>query len=173
MTLFLGLLTLVLLLIGLALLWLARWGRERAGLPAGRVIYMDMGGRGRQRVALVSRRHGLSGRPDYLVENRNHVVPVEIKTGLAPPQPHEGHILQLAAYCLLAEETYGYRPTHGIIRYADRSFVVDYTPALEARLLKTLELMRADLLASDVARSHKQPSRCRGCGYRDICDQAL
>jgi len=167
----LGLSSLVLLVVGLVLLWLSRRSRKRSGLPDGRIIYVDMGGRPRE--ALVSFRYGLSGRPDYLVKNHDTIVPVEVKTSTAPPRPHEGHILQLAAYCLLVEETHGRRPTHGIIRYANRSFDVDYTPALEARLLKTLELMRADRSAGDVARSHKQPSRCRGCGYRDVCGQAL
>jgi CRISPR/Cas system-associated exonuclease Cas4 (RecB family) len=33
--------------------------------------------------------------------------------------------------------------------------------------------MRADLHARDVDRSHEDPRRCRGCGYRDQCDQRL
>jgi CRISPR-associated exonuclease Cas4 len=168
----LGHVALVLILVGFALLWLSRQGRRRMGLPGGRVIYEDMGN-GSHRNALISRQHGLSGRPDYLVKTRGGLVPVEVKTGRAPAQPHQGHVMQLAAYCLLVEETYGQRPSHGIIRYADRVFHVDYTPDLEARLLKTLELMRADLAATTVARSHTQPARCRRCGYRDVCGQAL
>lgn len=169
----LGHVALALLLLGLVLLWLVRRDRAHIGLPAGQVIYADTNNQGHPRDALVSYRYGLSGRPDYVVKTRAGLVPVEIKTGQAPPRPHEGHVLQLAAYCLLVEETYGQRPTHGLIRYADRLFRVDYTPDLRASLLQTLAWMRADLAATTVARSHSRPARCRRCGYRDVCGQAL
>ncbi len=169
----LGHVALVLLLLGLALLWLVRRDRASIGLPAGRVIYADTNNHGHPRDALASYRYGLSGRPDYVVKTREGLVPVEIKTSPAPPRPHEGHVLQLVAYCLLVEETYGRRPTHGLIRYADRTFRVDYTPELRAALLQTLARMRADLAATTVARNHTQPARCRHCGYRDVCGQAL
>lgn len=169
----LGHVALALLLLGLALRWWVRRDRAHIGLPAGRVIYADTNNHGHPRDALVSYHYGLSGRPDYVVKTREGLVPVEIKTGQAPPRPHEGHVLQLVAYCLLVEETTGQRPTHGLIRYADRAFRVDYTPELRAALLQTLTWMRADLVAATVARSHNQPARCRRCGYRQVCGQAL
>lgn len=169
----LGHVALILSLLGLALLWLVRRDRAYLGLPAGPVIYADTNNHGHPRDALVSYRYGLSGRPDYVVKTREGLVPVEIKTGQAPPRPHEGHMLQLAAYCLLLEESTGQRPPHGLIRYADRTFRVAYTPELRAALLQTLAWMRADLAATTVARSHNQPARCRRCGYRDVCGQAL
>ena len=65
------------------------------------------------------------------------------KSGPAPTQPYRSHTLQLAAYCLLIEETYRQRPKYGIVKYADRMFAVDYTEALETELLDVIARMRA------------------------------
>ncbi len=163
----------VLLALGLLLLNLSRRGRARSGLPQGRVIYTDTGGWGRLERPLFSRQFLLTGKPDYLVADGADVIPVEIKSRRAPTQPYPSHILQLAAYCLLVEECYGRRPAYGIVKYADRAFEVDYTPALEEELLATLENMRDDLAAGDAPRNHDEPRRCRACGYRQRCDQQL
>ena len=163
----------VLLALGLLLLNLSRRGRARSGLPQGRVIYTDTGGWGRLERPLFSRQFLLTGKPDYLVADGADVIPVEIKSRRAPTQPYPSHILQLAAYCLLVEECYGRRPAYGIVKYADRAFEVDYTPALEEELLATLENMRDDLAAGDAPRNHDEPRRCRACGYRQRCDQAI
>ena len=44
-------------------------------------------------------------------------IPVEVKTGRKPKAPFFSHVLQIGAYCLLSEETFGTKPTHGLIRY--------------------------------------------------------
>jgi CRISPR-associated exonuclease Cas4 len=50
---------------------------------------------------------------------------------------------------------------------------VDYTPGLRAELLKALEQIRRDLAARNVKRSHNEPGRCQGCGYRERCEERL
>ncbi len=155
--------------LGLGLLIRARVARRQTGLPAGRVIYGDTGAWDRCERPLFSNRYRLTGKPDYLVHVREGIVPVEVKSGAAPRQPYEAHLLQLAAYCLLVEEQEGRRPPYGILKYDDRAFAVDYAPALRARLLRTLEAIRRDLHARDVGRSHNDPARCQGCGYRERC----
>jgi len=169
------LLAAALLLAGLGawLLLRARSVRRGAGLPTGRVVYVDTGAWSRCERPLFSRQYGLTGRPDYLVEVRQAVVPVEVKSGAAPPQPYSGHVLQLAAYCLLVEEQEGRTPPYGIIKYNDHAFEVEYTPALRSDLVEVLVQMRRDLGAHDVERSHDDPARCRACGYRDRCGQGL
>ncbi len=163
----------LLALIGLMLLFLARRQRAKTGLPEGRVVYADTGAWGRLEQPLFSRARGLTGKPDYLVEDRGQRIPVEVKSGRAPRQPYDTHIYQLAAYCMLVEDTYGVRPRHGLIRYADRTFAVDYTGELEAEVTAILNAMRADTEAKELRRSHEAPERCRGCGYRPVCDQSL
>ncbi|MCX7682643.1 MAG: CRISPR-associated protein Cas4 [Anaerolineae bacterium] len=163
----------LLVVLAIALLVLARRARRRSGLPQGRVIYTDTRGWRRPEKPLFSRTFLLAGRPDYLVADGDIIIPVEVKSGRAPAQPYRSHLLQLAAYCLLVEETYAKRPPYGIITYADQAFEVDYTPELESALLNTLEHMRSDLGRDNIPRSHNHPARCQACGFHDRCDQSL
>jgi CRISPR-associated exonuclease Cas4 len=169
------LLLVALVLGGLGVWLLIRAGRLRrkTALPVGRVTYADTGAWDRCERPLFSSQQRLPGKPDYLVRTREGVVPVEVKSGMAPDQPYPAHVLQLAAYCLLVEEQEGRAPPHGIVKYDNRSFEMDYTPALRAELLTTLDAMRHDLRARDVDRSHDEPGRCQGCGYRERCEQRL
>jgi len=171
-----GWLLLVALVLGGLGVWLlrrAQAARRETGLPRGRVIYVDTGAWERCERPLFSNRQRLTGRPDYLVRSPRGLIPVEIKSGRAPQQPYPAHVLQLAAYCLLVEEQEGRAPLHGILKYEDRAFEIDYTPALRAELLHVLDDMRQDLAARSVDRSHDEAGRCQGCGYRDQCDQRL
>lgn len=165
-------LILTLTILGLGLLWLARRRRMASGLPSGRLIYLDAGQLGRVDDVLYDAQLDLAGKPDFIVSSAAGTVPVEVKSGRAPLQPHESHVVQLAAYCHLAQARYGRRPDYGVLKYADRAFAVDYTPALEARLLEVLgQLRRAQ--HQQPGRSHNAAARCRACGYRAVCDQRL
>ncbi len=159
--------------LGLWLLLRATAGRAQAGLPVGRVTYVDTGAWNRCERPLFSSRYRLTGRPDYLVQSRAGVIPVEVKSGAAPDQPYGAHVLQLAAYCLLVEEQEGRAPAYGLLKYDDRAFEVDYTAALRAQLLHSIAAIRSDLSAPDVPRSHDHAARCGGCGYQGQCDQRL
>ena len=161
------------LTIGLLVLWSARRRRTGIGLPEGNVVYADTGLWRKTPSPLLSRRFGLAGEPDYVVSHRSGVVPVEIKSGTAPDQPYSSHVVQLAAYCLLVEEEYGFRPPHGFVKYDDAAFEVDYTRGLEEELLATMDLMRQDAAAGRSRRGHNGANRCRACGYRADCDQRL
>lgn len=168
----------LLLCAGLALVWLARRSRRAAGLPAGAVIYSDTGAEKAVSTPLISRRYGLIGKPDYLIEARQGatrtMIPVEVKSRSRPGAPPSGHILQLATYCLIIEDIYGAAPSHGILRYADGSHTVAYTPDLRRSVLDAAERIRSARTAPDVPRSHQDAGRCAHCGYRQGCgSQAL
>ncbi len=168
-------LALILFLLALYLFWQARRQRRAAGLPGGRIIYIDTHAQGvRPEKPLIDPRLGLVGKPDYLIEQNGIIIPVEIKTGRTPSEsPYDSHIYQLAAYCLLVERVYGRRPPYGILFYLSRSYAIDYTPALESALLDLLADMRRDDVRTDVPCSHNEPARCLKCGFRSICDQKL
>ncbi len=159
------------------LLWAGRGLRAAAGLPAGDLLYSDTGLHETLEAPLVSRRHGLVGRPDYLVHQTRRgakaIVPVEVKSGRTPTQPHPGHALQLGAYCLLVEEVYGVTPSHGLLRYADGTRPVPFTPELRRAVLQAAAEIRRARSAADVPRQHNAPERCARCGYRSACTQAL
>lgn len=161
----------LLLLAILALGWAARL-RSRTGLPWAPVSYQDTGAHAPEKT-LVSRRLGLAGRPDYLIETRGHTIPVEVKPGRLAPAPYDSDLMQLAAYCLLVEETSGEPPPYGLLRYAERTFRLDYTPRVRDELLALLDEMRGQLGQPDCPRSHDEARRCRACGFYEQCDEAL
>lgn len=163
----------IFLAVAVLLLLVAQRRRQASGLPAGRVVYSDTRGWRRVEAPLFDPLTNLTGRPDYLVEQKGQIIPVEVKSSQAPAQPYESHIYQLAAYCRLVEVVYGRRPSYGLLHYADRTFEVDYTPQLEAHLLDLLEEMRQCTTSEEASRSHDSAPRCQACGYRSICDQKL
>ncbi len=164
---------LTLIIFALLLFWQSSCQRREAGLPGGRVVYTDTRAWGVVEKPLFSNELGLTGKPDYLVEQNGKLIPVEVKTGRVPNAPYDSHIFQLAAYCLLVEKTYRKRPPYGIIHYSNRDFAVDYTSQLESALLDQLAEMRRDELRKNVPRSHEDAARCRRCGFKKVCDQSL
>lgn len=166
-------LILLLFLLALVFFWQSNRQQKAAGLPGGRVIYTDTDGWGKVEKPLYYHTLGLTGKPDYLIEKKGHIIPVEVKSGRAPEAPYDAHIFQLASYCLLVEKTYNKRPPYGIIHYENRDFAVDYTRELESALVELLANMRGDDTRRNVPRSHGQASRCNRCGYRNVCDEKL
>ena len=166
-------LALVIFLLAVLFFWQSDRQRKAAGLPGGRVIYTDTRAGGTLEKPLFHQALGLTGKPDYLIQQNGQIIPVEVKSGRAPDAPYDSHIYQLASYCLLVEKTYGKRPPYGIIHYNNRDFAVDYTQELESKLLDILAEMKRDEHKGEVARSHEQASRCVRCGFRKVCDQRL
>ena len=168
-----ALLVLGIVLLGLAL-WLAlraRRGQQRSGLPQGRLVYADTGRWSAVARPYFSQRYRLTGKPDYLVDSDDGLVPVEVKHTTAPVggQAYASHIMQLAAYCLLVEETHGEAPPYGLIHYNDATVQIDYTQTLRNNLLELLDDLRASRGMAEVGRSHRDAARCRACGVRHAC----
>ncbi|MEE8198422.1 MAG: PD-(D/E)XK nuclease family protein [Thermoplasmata archaeon] len=130
----------------------------------------DLGG---DAPVLESRTHGLTGRPDLIVRNEGHLIPVEVKTGRVPRGPLFSHILQVAAYCLLVEETYGSRPPYGLLRYGETVHEIDYTEELEDLLLAKLDEMRAVAASGEAHRNHRRRGKCLNCSRRHACNERL
>jgi CRISPR/Cas system-associated exonuclease Cas4 (RecB family) len=132
--------------------------RHRAlGLPLGEPITSDI--------------YPLTGKPSYVVRLTNNLLlPIDIKPiaqNTMNPAPH--HVLQLATYCLILEEYAEQPPTHGILRYLDREFTVEYTPALRKKVIRLLKEM--DLCSADQppALQKQKAAKCRACIYQPIC----
>lgn len=166
-------LALLLLGAGAVLLALA-WRQWRAsGLPVARIVATDMRGWRRPEKPYYSAAWGLAGRPDYVLSHRGTLIPVEVKGGRTPREPYEGHVLQLGAYCLLLEEAEGRAPPYGLLRYPEATFRIPFDERLRRRVAEVLAEMRAAEARGGIARGHWEPSRCRACGYWDVCDQRL
>lgn len=169
------LLTASVALLGLAALLMrrVRRGQQQSGLPQGRLVYADTGRWSEVARPYFSARYRLTGKPDYLVDTEDGLVPVEVKRTAAPAggRAYESHVMQLAAYCLLVEEAHGQPPPHGLIHYANATVQIEYGEDLRQRLLATLEEMRLARRRPDVRRSHDEPARCQACGVRHACGQ--
>jgi CRISPR-associated exonuclease Cas4 len=166
---------LILLVAGCLMLVRSATLRRQTGLPEGRLVYADTHGQDWRATTkpLYSARYNLTGKPDFVVETPAGLIPVEVKSGQAPRVPYLGHLLQLAAYCLLIEETTGQVPPHGLLNYADALYEVDFTDELRSELLDTMIGLRQARAARNVARSHNQPAKCLACGFRKDCNEAL
>ena len=104
--------------------------RHRAlGLPPGDLVYEDADGQGE---TLSSSEYPLVGKPDYIVQLPDgRPVPIELKLSVENvTEPYPNHVVQMGAYCLILEDYFEHLPAHGILRYADCDFTVEYTPAL-------------------------------------------
>jgi CRISPR-associated exonuclease Cas4 len=153
----------------------ARLAKGHAGLPKGRVIYSDTGRESQPSKTLVSRAYGLKGRPDYLIQVTEGIVPVEIKSSACPAngRPYDSHAMQLAGYCLLCEDAMSAHVPYGVIRYHDREVHVEYTPELRTRLLSLLDEIKRARATPIMHRNHSQARRCAGCGFREACVESL
>lgn len=158
------------LLLGLALLAFLLWLflRSRATVLPGEVVYRD----GPDARTLVSRRHRLAGRPDYVTREKGVLVPVEVKSrGLGPNgRPYDSERAQLLAYCLLAEEEFGGTVSHGVLEYRGWRVPVPFGERERREIVALLAEMEA---TREAHRSHGQAARCRRCGFRTRCGEAL
>jgi CRISPR-associated exonuclease Cas4 len=143
--------------------------RARAQRRSGRLLESDLP---RQPAGVLrSPRFRISGRPDELralPDGRR--VPVEIKSRSSPRSgPPVSHQVQVAAYCLLIEETTGQSPPFGVLRYGDgMEFRIPWTPELRRRLLD----LRAEMTTPYDGRARPSPARCARCAWRLSCDRA-
>jgi len=156
----------------LMLLLIHRRQRARGGLPRGELVYSDAAAQ--DVPVLISERYGLKGKPDALVRiPSGEIIPVERKKSRAPKRPYEGDLIQATAYCALVEENYGRTPPFMRIQHADGCFDEPYTAERKQWVLRTCEQVRQARRRGTANRSHTMPAKCRGCGQRPNCDQAL
>jgi CRISPR-associated exonuclease Cas4 len=122
---------------------------------------------------LVSKSHGISGRPDFILQQGGADIPVEVKTGRVPRGPLFSHIVQVAAYCLILEDLNGKPVTHGLLRYGTVEHEVEFTPDLKKLVLEKAADIRKARTAGGAHRNHNRPSKCRGCSRRNVCPEKL
>ena len=154
-----------LLLVG----WLSRRARsDRAGLGLRNEVIVAADDSSNPTPTLYSTRYRLVGRPDQLVRAGRILIPVEHKPRARRLQ--DSHILQVAAQCLLVEDVYGIRPTHGLVIVGGgQPERVDFTPDLERRVLATMADMRSYLREGVEPGPQWIAPKCGSCSYREEC----
>jgi CRISPR/Cas system-associated exonuclease Cas4 (RecB family) len=138
-----------------------------AVLP-GEVVYRD----DPDAETLVSRRYRVAGRPDYVTREAHGLVPVEVKSRALGDRgrPYGGERAQVLVYCLLAEEELGGPVSHGLLQYRDRRVTVAFGDRERQEIVALLAQIEA---TREPHRSHQQAGRCRSCGLRGQCSEAL
>jgi len=118
---------------------------------------------------LRSARFRISGRPDELRQLPDgRLIPIEFKSR---PTPRNGvprsHRVQVAAYCLLVEETTGRPPPYGVVRYGDGGEArVRWDGAAREELLE----IHDELHQPYTGRATPSVARCARCPWREVCD---
>lgn len=118
---------------------------------------------------LRSVRYRISGRPDELRRLPDgRVVPIEFKSR---PSPRNGlprsHRVQVAAYCLLVEETTGLPPPYGVVRYGDGGETrIRWDRAAREELLEVRDAVEQPY----DGRATPSRARCARCPWREACD---
>jgi CRISPR-associated exonuclease Cas4 len=142
--------------------------RRELGLPSGELVYEDADGQGEP---LSSREFPLVGKPTYIVQLPDgRPVPIELKRNVQNlKEPQSNHIAQIGAYCLILEDYFEVPPTHGVLRYADREFMVDYTPTLRKKVLRILKDMGNSSEQYPPSLTRQRATKCRACLFQPIC----
>jgi CRISPR-associated exonuclease Cas4 len=144
--------------------------RRAAHMITGDIKYVDT--RGGRSELLVSKKYRLRGRPDYILAVENSFVPVDIKTGRVPKGPLFSHILQVAAYCMIVEDTKG-ACHHGIIKYGNTEHEVDLDDGLKTLVLAKADEIRKAMKDGGAHRNHNRPGKCVSCSRRAACPEKL
>lgn len=143
--------------------------RQRTlGLPEGELVYEDADGQGEP---LSSSEYPLVGKPDYIVQLPDgRPVPIELKPNVQDvTAPYSNHQIQVAAYCLILEDYFAQAPTHGILRYSDREFTIEYTPALRRKVIRLLGQMALCNEQEPPPLARQRVAKCRVCTFQPIC----
>ena len=152
------------LVVGLVLALLGRGMRRWRGLGGGKTVSLD-------RVTLTSRRLGLTGRPDRLIEADGTITVEEWKSSR---RVWPSHRAQMGCYFLLVEDQLGVRPTHGFIVCGDGTrHRIENTEELRAWVLELAGQIRAARASvGTMIPVNPKPGQCRPCGVRGHCGQA-
>lgn len=142
---------------------------QELGLPPGKLVYENVDKKG---VEISSDQCPLTGKPDYIVtlEDGRMVPLAQNKSVRDATKPYNNHEVLIAAYCLILEDYAEVAPTHGIMRYADREFVVDYTPTLRKRVLRRIKEMQECSTTQAPPIARQKVTKCRSCVFQPICD---
>jgi len=143
--------------------------KKSYGIPDGMILYSDLNV---PAAPLFSKRSRLAGKPDYIVQKKNRCIPVEVKSG-GGVHPHQSHMLQLAAYCQILEDTTGMFVPEGILVYNNVPYTIPFDPKLRFELESVMKNMRVSLRNGVVNRNHQEPGRCRHCSMKRYCTDVV
>ncbi|MGB9679260.1 MAG: CRISPR-associated protein Cas4 [Thermoanaerobacteraceae bacterium] len=151
--------------------------KRSIGFRGGKLIYLDKQMDVKQKGIIYSKllksdRYGISGKPDYIYQVGDELIPLELKSSkIKEETPYYKDVMQLVAYFLIIEETYGKHVKRGRIVYQNVMFEIYNRKFLKKQLLIMLDNMRK--MENGVFFPEIQPSfsMCRFCPCRGtVCE---
>lgn len=122
---------------------------------------------------LFSYHYNIAGKPDYIVKKNSKFIPVEVKTA-DYDIPQKNHVLQLAAYCQLVEETYKSFVPYGVLVYnKSKQYKIPYDPKLRFELEHSIRNMKYILQTGLLSRNHNEQNKCKNCSMRLYCEMKI
>jgi len=127
-------------------------------------------------VFLTSERWGLRGRADLVIDTDDNpsglreLIPVDFK--LSPGRMGANLRLQLLAYGVILEETWGVPSRRGFVYFIPRRRAVEvpFTPELRARFEASLAVMRDIVEQERMPPPTRSRARCEACEFRRFCN---
>lgn len=166
----------LLLLVGLTLLFLSKYQQKKIQktkthlhLHQATIEYNDLL---KPAESIFSKKHLLAGKPDYILNSKGKIIPVEIKKShYSKPAPH--HLYQLATYCRLLEDTHHSFVPYGVLVYEDSKFEIPFDPNLRFSLEKTIQEMRKIIASREIPQMTLDEHKCHHCSFQYCCSSFL
>ena len=120
-------------------------------------------------VYIRSQKLGCHGIADMMLETESSIYLIEFK--ISELKPVKGHILQVAAYAIAAEEQFQ-KPVAGVyILYGDRgkTFEVQLSTQLRRQVEKTVSSISSLLNGASMPDSPASVEQCGQCEYLNFC----
>lgn len=120
-------------------------------------------------VWMSSKRLGLSGKLDLLIDSPEGLFPVDFK--MTTGRPHKNHLFQLCGYALLLEDQYGREVSKGFVYLIphDDAVVFDLTEAVKSETERMIDEMRRMIEEEKMPPPTPVRNRCADCEYRNFC----
>ena len=140
--------------------------KKSNSIQQGKILYSDLN---KSAKPLYSKKLQITGKPDYIIKEKDRFIPVELKFG-KHNRPQKNHIFQLAGYRQLIEDSYGGFVPYGIIIYNNKNqFKISFNPQIRFELESTIEEMRKTLKSGKLSRNHNDFHRCINCSMKEYC----
>ena len=153
----------------------ARWHVERIAMERRRALaaYGLADARPHAEMPLFSQEHGLTGRPDLVLETERSVAIVECKAGKATV--NKGLMLQMHAYSVMAEQTFGKPSVACLLVSANGRHMkkVAFPSGFPDEFMRALADMRAMLDAGNMPSSSASTGKCAQCEYLNWCGDRI
>lgn len=148
----------------------ARTQKQEAGIDKGSSTVSIDGSETLPVRNYISEIQGLAGRPDALIIENGHIIPIERKP--LSKKIRDRHVAQLLVYMRLVEEFEGKKPPYGylIIGRGCRRFKINNTDEKQEWLQKMIDDMQAFLQTDKPVTPDPHPRKCKKCSVNHSCE---